>query len=259
MKRILLALVFLLAATQGVFSQSEMQEVVYLKNGSIIKGIIVEQVPNKSLKIQTPDGSLFFCDLNEVEKITKEVPVRTSYRRTASSDNQSMDNSEPTIKANGYKAFIDFGYTVGTGDHAIGRAELTTSHGYQFNPYLFIGGGAGFQYYHEAEAFTLPIFADIRVNFTQGAIVPFAGIKAGYTLNLTDGLYGIGAYLAPSVGVKFVLPDRKAVNLSLGYTAQFEKVSYNYNYGNGNGNGYGYYHNSNENLGGVTIRLGIEF
>lgn len=256
MKRILFVLAFLLAAAQGAFSQSEMQEVVYLKNGSIIKGIIVEEVPNKSLKIQTPDGSLFFCDLNDVEKITKEVPVRTSYRRTESLDNQSMGNPGSQIKANGYKAFIDFGYTVGTGDNAIGRAELTTSHGYQFNPYLFIGGGAGVQYYHEAETFTLPVFADIRANFTQGAIVPFAGVKAGYTLNLTDELYGIGAYLAPSVGVKFVLPDRKAINLSLGYTAQFVKVTYDYDYGSG-------YHSSSysstENLGGVTIRLGIEF
>jgi len=47
-------------------------EVVYLKNGSIIKGIIVEQVPGESLKIQTADGSLFVFKLDEVLKTTKE-------------------------------------------------------------------------------------------------------------------------------------------------------------------------------------------
>jgi hypothetical protein len=33
-------------------------EVVYLKNGSVIKGTIVEQVPGESLKIQTRDGNV---------------------------------------------------------------------------------------------------------------------------------------------------------------------------------------------------------
>lgn len=34
-------------------------DVVYLKNGSIIRGMIIEQIPNVSLKIQTKDGSIF--------------------------------------------------------------------------------------------------------------------------------------------------------------------------------------------------------
>ncbi len=50
-------------------------DVVYLKNGSIIRGIIIEQVPNVSLKIQTSDGSIFFYKMDEIEKITKEKPL----------------------------------------------------------------------------------------------------------------------------------------------------------------------------------------
>ena len=46
-----------------------MQEVVYLKNGSIIKGVVIEQVPGESLKIQTYDGSIFVYKMSEVEKI----------------------------------------------------------------------------------------------------------------------------------------------------------------------------------------------
>ena len=47
-------------------------EVVYLKNGSIIKGIVLEQIPDLSLKIQTADGSIFVYQMHEVDKITKE-------------------------------------------------------------------------------------------------------------------------------------------------------------------------------------------
>lgn len=50
----------------------EFVDVVYLKNGSIIRGLIMEQIPNESLKIQTSDGSLFVYKMEEVVKITKE-------------------------------------------------------------------------------------------------------------------------------------------------------------------------------------------
>ncbi len=50
----------------------EFVDVVYLKNGSIIRGLIMEQIPNETLKIQTADGSLFVYKMEEVVKITKE-------------------------------------------------------------------------------------------------------------------------------------------------------------------------------------------
>jgi len=54
------------------FGQSNYQDVVYLKNGSIIRGIIIEQVPNKSIKIETADRNVFVYQIDEIEKITKE-------------------------------------------------------------------------------------------------------------------------------------------------------------------------------------------
>ena len=53
-------------------SSGELQDVVYLKNGSIIRGLIIEQIPNVSLKIQTVDGSVFVYKIDEIEKMTKE-------------------------------------------------------------------------------------------------------------------------------------------------------------------------------------------
>lgn len=53
-------------------SGEEWQDVVYLKNGSIIRGMIIEQIPNRSLKIMTADGSVFVYEIDQVEKITKE-------------------------------------------------------------------------------------------------------------------------------------------------------------------------------------------
>ncbi len=58
------------------FSQeAALQDVVYLKNGSIIRGVIIEQIPEQSLKIRTADGSVFVYQMSEIERIRKEKPV----------------------------------------------------------------------------------------------------------------------------------------------------------------------------------------
>lgn len=72
MKKLLLSIVLVLSSVV-LFAQGTYKEVVYLKNGSIIKGIIVEQVPNESIKIQTADGSIFVYPMSEVQKIAKEL------------------------------------------------------------------------------------------------------------------------------------------------------------------------------------------
>ena len=65
-------ILYILIATSVLFSQQTHQDVVYLKDGSIIHGTIVEQIHNVSLKILTQDGSLFIYKMDEVLKIVKE-------------------------------------------------------------------------------------------------------------------------------------------------------------------------------------------
>lgn len=56
------------------------EDVIYLKNGSIYRGIIIEQIPEKSLKIQSGDRNVFAVQLSEIEKITKEEKPNNFYR-----------------------------------------------------------------------------------------------------------------------------------------------------------------------------------
>lgn len=71
MKKIWLFVLFIVLSP-GLASAQQWIEVVYLKNGGMVRGTIVEQVPKESLKIQTADGSIFVYKMSEVEKITKE-------------------------------------------------------------------------------------------------------------------------------------------------------------------------------------------
>ena len=66
---LILGIVVLSALGSNVFADTV--DVVYLKNGSIIRGMVVETIPNETVKIRTSDGSIFVYSLDEVEKITK--------------------------------------------------------------------------------------------------------------------------------------------------------------------------------------------
>lgn len=57
-------------------SAQKIKDALYLKNGSIIYGKLLEISENK-YKIQTSDGSLFIFSTEEVDRFTKENPVYT--------------------------------------------------------------------------------------------------------------------------------------------------------------------------------------
>ncbi|MFJ1352026.1 hypothetical protein [Capnocytophaga canimorsus] len=65
---------YLVNYRKGVKESDSFKEldVVYLKNGGVTKGEIIEQVPNINIKIQTKDGNVFVYKMEEISKISKE-------------------------------------------------------------------------------------------------------------------------------------------------------------------------------------------
>lgn len=53
----------------------QMEDVIHLKNGGLIRGTIIEQIPNESLKIKTRDGNVFIYTMDEIAKMSKEPVV----------------------------------------------------------------------------------------------------------------------------------------------------------------------------------------
>ena len=68
---ILLTFLTAFVMTSQAFAQ-QMEDVVHLKNGGLIRGTIIEQIPGESLKIQTRDGNVFVYKMDEIAKISKE-------------------------------------------------------------------------------------------------------------------------------------------------------------------------------------------
>jgi hypothetical protein len=70
MKKEILVILFCCIFSIGI--TQTMQDVVYLKNGSVIKGTILELAIGDSVKIRTADRNELVFMFSEVEKITKE-------------------------------------------------------------------------------------------------------------------------------------------------------------------------------------------
>ena len=124
----LLTLALMMFIGNNGFAQGNMQDVMYLKNGSIVRGIIIEQVPNVSYKIQTIDGSVFVYEVDNVEKITKEKPLNNIKIQ----NNNFISNNEGLFIRAGYNLMNYSGNDVANTERKIGYSLII---GYRTNLY----------------------------------------------------------------------------------------------------------------------------
>ena len=79
MKRFLVLITLLLsvgfcASAQSVNRVSELQDVIYCTDGSVLRGVIVDQIPNVSYTLLSLNGTRITIDALSIERIVKEPP-----------------------------------------------------------------------------------------------------------------------------------------------------------------------------------------
>lgn len=224
-----------------------LQEVVYLKNGSIIRGTIIEQEPNESLKVQTADGSVFVFKMDEISKITKETPVKSV--ANSSYEEDESPKSYGWGQAPRYRGFFGDSYILGVGDYDSDREFLYTSHGCQINPFLYVGAGVGVNYWFDDEAWSVPVFGHVRSEFHglfKKNVSPYVDAKMGYSFADVEGFY-----FAPSVGCHFYFGHSKSgISVGVGYVLQNAKID-----------DYYYYYGGSETVdaGGIELTVALDF
>ena len=183
MKKILMLAVMLIASISA-FSQSY-RELVYLKNGSVIKGDVVELLPDSLVKIEVADGSVYAFDYKEIERI-----IRDSKDAVASKNVDTHDSISDFSLKKGSRLFTSAELMFGE----MSGARLSATYGAQLNNKFFLGGGAGFclsaDWY--SDHISIPVFADLRVDFLEKKISPFVELRAGYDVAVegASGFYG---------------------------------------------------------------------
>lgn len=94
MKFRMLFLILLFALVNKVTAfEEQFQNVVYLKNGSVINCVILEQSPNEYIKIKTIDGSIFVFKIDEVDKITNVSHINDPITQSNKSSTKDLSLS----------------------------------------------------------------------------------------------------------------------------------------------------------------------
>lgn len=227
-KKVLFAALMLGFTLAGMARSS--QEEVCLKDGSALNGTSMDMVSNEPVKMQAQEGNILVY--KDISKITKEV--------NGLSQDEDDDESAGVAKR-GYKGFAGLGVQYWKGDES--SASVFTSHGYQFNSHIFLGGGIAYLkkisgdgrdeldyelYYdkfykrfnkryrlvdkRDELDYLLPVYAHFRYNLLSKRFSPFIEVKEGYSLAGITGVYAeVSSGLRIGVGRK-----GQAVNVALG-------------------------------------------
>ncbi len=196
---VLTIIIFVISNSINTLAQTHQHyhEVIYLKNGTEVKGIILEHTSDKSIRVKTKDGEVIYKE-EEVDRIVKEFY---------------------DIRKKGYFNLTEVTAGVGKTDASIG---ISTVNGFILKPHFSVGLGVAYDYYITAGSMA-PVFADVRITFHDKRFTPFLYGDAGYAFGISshnnDQLKG-GLFLNPGVGLKSYISKRSALLISLGTRIQ---------------------------------------
>ena len=184
------------------FAQDNFDEVIYLKNGSILRGTIVEQIPNQTVKIQTKDGNVFVYNFSEVEKITKEESINKTRRL----------KDEPLRLKKGFTGMTELGVLFVPNIPFFSFNQVIGS---RISQHYSIGLGVGIDV--NRYLLFVPITLDNRIYFLKNNLTPFLNLAPGYAL-LTEGKgFNTHSFTAKyGMGVEYKVKEKIGVSFSIG-------------------------------------------
>jgi len=142
----------------GFAAVAQAEDVVYLKDGSIIHGTIIEEVPGVSIKIQTNDGNTFVYKMKAIDKITHSAADADS--SVAPDNGQPTDNGDQVVvvkrrhggrlvddfKTDPNAGFSLFSFYAGIGVASMGTIDTLNSYittyagsSYDLSPLVYSG------------------------------------------------------------------------------------------------------------------------
>lgn len=235
MKKLFLLSTFLIMGIIGNASaQNQYEDVVYLKNGSIIHGIIIEQTPNESIKIKTDNNNIFVYKMDEIQKMAKEEtsqPVAKPKQSTARHQQPTYSQAprQPRVHKQRDPFFVrysfdaDLGFIIGTkanfsiGDYGAEsvksnfcRPAFSMTHGVQIYKYAFAGLGFGVQYMYgsiyNGDSFSDDEYEGVTSKWKTVLIPLYINLKGIYPINNT-----FAPFVNLSLGYSFAIPTSKDV------------------------------------------------
>ncbi len=222
-KQALLFIIFAVLSWADVSAQHILEDVVYLNNGSIIRGKIVKN-ENDTLKIETCGRNLFVFKSSEIQKTTMEL--------RQASKHEFREDFVPT-KQKGIYSFTTLGLLIGSNTSP--TFSFHTTAGYNFNNYIGLGLGLGIE---KLQTEIVPVFVSFKSNLSKKANSPFLTCHIGYSFplskeknndnmyNNSDYQYEGGVNVGFDVGIHSYKSSNRAFTITAGYRYQLVKETY---------------------------------
>lgn len=215
----LLLLTFFISA---VIHAQMISDIVYLKNGSVIKGMIVEQVPGKTIKVRTRDNLLIEINYQDIARIVKE--------ETFAKENGSPNSpAGPLLRRYFFKVNGGFftgdalGYTFGA-SAGIRLGDFSLAFNYQKTvPDDNLTHGKKYDRF-DSRSYSIKGFYNLS---TERLINPYFGLGVGYSATPHTGGSGkidgthFGYYnsyvVNPAVGIDIPIGQKNFLFTELNY------------------------------------------
>lgn len=217
----------------------EKEDVVYLKNGSIIRGNIQEQKMGENLKIELLGGSILVYQQIEIDSIKKEDKIVVA-----------KTNPELVIKQKGFRNITEAGIIFGKGSSNDYRyyygysrndfgVQLHTINGYQFNRFLFAGAGVGIERFISYRQSFAPFYLRLSSDLLKKRATPYIFTDIGYALfwvnDISSDSYNYynnkgGLFLQAGGGVRIFTRNKTSVQIGVAYKRVHSSSNWEYNY-----------------------------
>lgn len=146
-------------------------------------------------------GDIFVFEMSDIEKIIKDSSALPS--PDASSSKSFSDADFLGCPSRGYRGFVDANVMVGRLDDEFdcnddfNKVGFLTTHGFQFNPKIFVGGGLGVMFQAgddlvEDFDVIIPVYSAFRYDILARKVSPFLDVRLGgfFQCRLRLCLYG---------------------------------------------------------------------
>lgn len=200
--------------------QGPVEDVVYLHNGSIIRGVLVGQQPGIAVQIRTADGTVLTFPSREIALIRVEPALYRRIKLPALAQ-QELTSPSPCI----YRyAGLGFGFARGVQPGAYLDAGL----GVRIHHLLQAGVGVGIHDYDQV--MFCPLRAELRSELGRGYLCPFISLAGGYGFPLLSSpnyeQFRGGPSWQAAAGIRIQSTPRQSWVFSVGFGQQQSQQTY---------------------------------
>jgi len=172
---IILFLILTNLGFQEINAQSgKKEDVVTLKDGTVIYGWILEQEPGKYVKMELVGGSILVVEQGKIEKIIRED---SRFKRVSRSYNHKL--TPILYRERGVYSYLSPQFSFrNSGDGSRIDVGIHLRLGYRLNRFVALGGGVGIDNY-EGGVY-MPVYLEMSGDLLRKRITPHYQISAGY-------------------------------------------------------------------------------